>query len=176
MTEEPAERASLPGEGAVPPAIAAFLDAHGTDLVHNLGHDCWVAAQELCARLAEQGALPPGVTATGTFRVVLSMRATVELMALEHRFGRAVHDRVLATMTDYYGRTLLERGSFASWIAAAHESMRRTENPRAWMRIHAMNVLGTRDPEAETFHLALGYAWHAGASLVTVLEANVTGS
>ena len=154
-------------------SVRSFLDDHATALVHNLGHDCWRAADEICRSLEAAGALPPGVGVSDTFRVILSLRATLELMAVEHRFGAEAHDQVLAAMEAYYARTVLERGRFASWIAAAHETMRRSANPRDWMRIHAMELLGTREPEAATFHLALGYGYHAGTSLATAIAANV---
>lgn len=154
-------------------SVRAFLDDHATALVHNLGHDCWQAAEEICRALETAGALPAGVGATDAFRVILSLRATLELMAVEHRFGTEAHDQVLAAMEAYYERTVLERGRFTTWIAAAHETMRRSPNPREWMRIHAMALLGTRDPEAATFHMALGYGYHAGTSLATAIAANV---
>ena len=155
--------------------VRTFLDDHATALVHNLGHDCWTAAAEICRSLETAGALPAGVGVTDTFRVILSLRATLELMAVEHRFGAEAHDQVLAAMEAYYGRTVLERGRFTTWIAAAHETMRRTANPRDWMRLHAEALLGTREPEAATFHLALGYGYHAGTSLATAIAANVDG-
>lgn len=152
-------------------SVRAFLDDHATALVHNLGHDCWQAAEEICRALETAGALPAGVGATDAFRVILSLRATLELMAVEHRFGAAAHDVLLAAMTDYYDRTLLARGSFTTWIAAAHETMRRSENPRDWMRIHAEHTLDTEEPRDALFHTALGYGLRVGASIVNVVEA-----
>jgi hypothetical protein len=105
--------------------------------------------------------------------VLLSLRATLELMAVEHRFGEPAHDALLAAMDDYYSRMLLQRGRFTTWIAAAHETMRRSENPRDWLRIHAQNLLGTRDPEADVFHTALAYGLRVGDPIVAVIEANV---
>lgn len=145
---------------------------HGEALAHNLGHHTLTAAQEIHRSLSEAGALPAGVTVPGVMQVLLSLRATLELMAVEHRFGEGAHDALLAAMNDYYSRTVLERGRFTTWVAAAHETMRRSENPRAWLRIHAMNLLGTRDPEASVFHTALGYGLNVGDPIVAVIEAN----
>jgi len=153
----------------------AFVRAHGESLAHNLGHHCLRAAEEICRSLARDDALPPGVTANGVLQVLLSLRATLELMAVEHRFGTPTHDALLEAMDDYYSRTLLVRGRFTTWIAAAHETMRRSENPRDWLRIHAMNLLGTRDPEAAPFHTALAYGLRVGDPLVVVVVANQAG-
>ena len=152
----------------------AFVRAHGESLAHNLGHHCLTAAQEICAALARDGALPAGVTPTRVLQVILSLRATLELMAVEHRFGEPAHDALLAAMCAYYERTLLERGRFTTWIAAAHETMRRSENARDWPRIHAMNLLGTREPGDALFHTALVYGLHVGDPIVAVIEANTT--
>jgi hypothetical protein len=157
------------------PTPEEFIRSYGEALAHNLGHHCVTASRELCTSLARDGALPPGVTETGLLKVLLSLRATLELMAVEHRFGEPAHDALLAAMSAYYERTLLERGRFTSWIAAAHETMRRSENPRDWPRIHAENLLGTRDPEASIFHTALVYGLRAGDPIVAVVEANVAG-
>ncbi|CAA9350055.1 MAG: hypothetical protein AVDCRST_MAG11-3464 [uncultured Gemmatimonadaceae bacterium] len=154
------------------PAAEAFVRAHGEALAHNLGHHCLTAAQEICARLAPDGALPPGATPTTVLPVILSLRATLELMAVEHRFGEPAHDALLAAMSAYYERTLLARGRFVSWIAAAHETMRRSEDARDWPRIHAMNLLATREPEHAIFHTALVYGLRAGDPIVAVIEAN----
>jgi hypothetical protein len=152
---------------------AELLERHGEALAHNLGHDVYHAAEEICRSLAESGNLPEGVDARGAFQVIMSLRATLELMAVEHRFGEQAHDVLLRIMDAYYSRTLLAGGSFIAWIAAAHETMRRSERPREWMRIHAENVLGTREPEAALFHVALGYGYHVGASIATVIEENI---
>lgn len=154
-------------------AAEAFLREHGAALAHNLAADCWRAAQEICTALGAQGQLPAGVTPEGVLRVVLSMRATLELMAVDHRFGTPAHDALLEAMSAHYERALLASGRFTSWIAAAHETMRRSENPREWLRIHAMNALDTRDPEAETFHLALGYGLRVGPSIAEVVATNI---
>jgi hypothetical protein len=153
-------------------AAEAFLAGHGEALAHNLGHDCWRAAEDICRSMAEAGQLPAGVTPERTLQVILSLRATLELMAVEHRFGTPAHDRLLAAMDDYYSRTLLRSGRFTTWIAAAHETMRRSADPRQWMTIHAMQLLHTTEPAAATFHLALGYGLRAGASIATVVAAN----
>ena len=152
-----------------------FIRSYGEALAHNLGHHSVASARELCASLARDGALPAGVSETGVLKVLLSLRATLELMAVEHRFGEPAHDALLAAMSDYYERTLLERGRFTSWIAAAHETMRRSENPRDWLRIHAENLLGTREPEASVFHTALVYGLRVGDPIVAVIEANAAG-
>jgi hypothetical protein len=153
-------------------AAERFVAEHGAALAHNLGHDCLAAAQEICRSMEEAGALPAGVTVPRVLQVILSLRATLELMAVEHRFGTPAHDRLLAAMTGHYDRTLLARGSFTTWIAAAHETMRRSDDARQWLRIHAMNLLGTRDPEAQLFHTALGYGLRAGASIAEVVATN----
>jgi hypothetical protein len=153
-----------------------FLREHGEAVAHNLGHHVLVAAQELCASLARDGALPAGVTVPRLVQLLLSLRATLELMAVEHRFGEPAHDALLAAMSAYYERTLLERGRFTTWVAAAHETMRRSENAREWPRIHAMNLLGTREPEDTLFHTALVYGLHVGDPIVAVIEANTTAA
>lgn len=158
-----------------PTSAEAFLREHGAALAHNLAADCWRAAQEICAALGAQGQLPAGVAPEGVLQVVLSMRATLELMAVDHRYGTPAHDALLDAMSAHYERTLLARGRFTTWIGAAHETMRRSENPREWLRIHAMNALGTRDPEAETFHLALGYGLRVGPAIAEVVASNLAG-
>jgi hypothetical protein len=158
---------------AAPGAAEAFVHAYGEALAHNLGHHCFAAAGELCASLARDGALPAGVTPDRLMRVLLSLRATLELMAVERRFGEPAHDALLGAMEAYYGRTLLERGRFVTWIAAAHETMRRSENPRDWLRIHAMNLLRTREPEDGVFHTSLAYGMRVGDPIVAVIEANL---
>ncbi|HEU4699120.1 MAG TPA: hypothetical protein VFS40_08070 [Gemmatimonadales bacterium] len=116
------------------------------------------------------------MTINGVLQVVLSLRATLELMAVEHRFGTPAHDRLLAAMEAYYGRTLLAQGSFRTWIAAAHATMRRSDDARQWLRLHAEQLLGTREPGDAMFHLALGYGLRVGASIATVVAENVGGT
>jgi len=154
-------------------AAERFLAEHGEALAHNLGHDCWRAAEDICRSMADAGQLPEGVTPERTLQVILSLRATLELMTVEQRFGTPAHDRLLAAMDGHYSRTLLQRGSFLVWIAAAHETMRRSPDPRRWMTIHAMQLLRTTEPAAAAFHLALGYGLRAGASITTVVAANI---
>lgn len=166
----------FPHPGDIPlSTVEEFLREHGEALAHNLGHDCFTASREICASMAQADALPAGVTPDAVLPVVLSLRATLELMAVEHRYGTAAHDLLLAAMARHYERTLLARGRFTTWIAAAHETMRRSEDPRQWMRIHAMNLLGTREPEAALFHTALGYGLRVGPAIADVVEANVGG-
>jgi len=150
-----------------------FVAAHGAELAQGLARDCFRAATDLCASLADGGALPEQVTVEGLFQVLLSFRATLELMAVEHRFGTPAHDRVLAAMESEYGRTVVAKGSFLTWIAAAHETMRRSENPRDWLRIHAENLLATRQGEHDVFHAALGYGLRVGPPLVESIEAGL---
>jgi hypothetical protein len=159
-----------------PPAAdaVAFVRAHGEDLAHNLGHHCLVAAQQIVAAMRQSDALPAGVTEPRLMQVLLSMRATIELMAVERRHGEAAHDALLAAMTAYYERTLLAGGRFVTWIRAAHETMRRTPDARRWLTVHALQALGTRELEDARFHTALGYALHVGDAIVDVVEANVT--
>lgn len=154
----------------MPTSPVALLRAHGEAIVHNLGHDCLRAAREICEQLHAQDRLPAQATVNEVLQVILSLRATLELMAVEHRFGGEAHDALLDAMLAYYDRTLLRQGSFTTWIAAAHETMRRSENPRDWLRIHAEQLLGTRDPDDAVFHLALGYGLRAGPAIVDVIE------
>ena len=105
--------------------------------------------------------------------MVLSLRATLELMAVERRHGAAAHDALLAAMRAYYGRTLLARGDFVSGVRAAHETMRRSADPRAWPRLHAEALLGTREPEHALFHTALVYALRRGDAVADVIDLNL---
>jgi len=155
---------------ALATAAASFAAEHGDALAYDLAHYCWRAAEELHASLAATVALPQGVRVADLFRVFLSLRATLELMAVEHRFGTAAHDGLLAAMLARYDRTVLERGSFTAWIAAAHETMRRSADPRDWLRLHAMALLGTRSPEDDVFHSALAYGLRAGPAIASVME------
>lgn len=159
----------------MPTDPTAFLRAHGEAIVHNLGHDCLRASREICEQLHAQGALPDQATVNEVMQVILSMRATLELMAVEHRFGAEAHDALLDAMLAYYDRTLLRQGSFTTWIAAAHETMRRSENPRDWLRIHAEQLLGTHEPEDTIFHTALGYGLRVGPAVVDVVEQGSPG-
>lgn len=152
---------------------AAFVAEHGEALAHNLGVHVFRAARELCEALAPQGALPEGVTAERLFPVLLSLRATLELMAVEKRHGSAAHDALLAAMRAYYGRTVLQRGDFLASIRAAHETMRRSPDARAWPRLHAEALLGTREPEHAVFHVGLVYGLRAGDAVADVIEVNL---
>lgn len=160
-------------ERTVSPA-ATFVATHGDALAHNLGHHCFVAARDLVAALRDADQLPAGVTEDGVFRVLLSMRATLELMAVEQRFGTPVHDALLAAMTAHYERTLLAPGArFVTWIRAAHETIRREPDARRWLVRHAELTLGTREPEAAVLHAGLGYGLRTGDAVADVIEANV---
>ncbi|HZF66474.1 MAG TPA: hypothetical protein VEZ47_00345 [Gemmatirosa sp.] len=152
---------------------AEFIAQYGDSLAHNLGHHVLVASQELCAALAERGELPEGVTAERLLPVLLSLRATLELMAVDKRHGTAAHDALVAAMRDYYNRTLLARGDFLSGIRAAHETMRRSSDARDWPRLHAEALLGTREPEHALFHTALVYGLRRGDAIADVLDANL---
>lgn len=91
-------------------------------------------------------------------------------MAVEHRFGTPAHDVLLAALTRHFEATVAPPGRFHVWVAAAHETIRRAPDPRAWMAAHARAALGTVDSDHATFHTALAYAWHVGPSIVTVVE------
>jgi hypothetical protein len=116
-----------------------------------------VASQELCAALAERGELPEGVTAERLLPVLLSLRATLELMAVEKRHGTAAHDALLAAMRRYYGRTLLARGDFLSGHPRAPRDHAPLERRARLAALHAEALLGTREPEHALFHTALVY-------------------
>lgn len=158
---------------APPPSAAAFVAEYGEALAHNLGHHVFVAAEELCGALAPQGALPEGVTPERLLPVLLSLRATLELMAVDKRHGTAAHDALVAAMRAHYGRTLLARGDFLSSIRAAHETMRRSTDARDWPRLHAEALLGTREPEHALFHTALVYCLRRGDPIADVIDANL---
>jgi len=155
---------------------AHLIEQYGDALAHNLGHHVLTAAQELCGALAERGELPDGVTPERLLPALLSLRATLELMAVEKRHGTAAHDALLAAMRRYYGRTLLARGDFLTGIRAAHETMRRSSDARDWPRLHAEALLGTREPEHALFHTALVYGLRRGDAIADVLDVNLDAS
>jgi hypothetical protein len=159
---------------SAPLAPEAFVARYGDALAHNLAHHCHVAARDLVAALREAAQLPAGVEEDGVFRVLLSMRATLELMAVEQRFGTPAHDALLAAMAAQYERALLAPGArFVTWIRAAHETMRREPDARRWLARHAEATLGTREPEAGVLHAGLGYGLRTGDAIADVVAANV---
>ena len=58
-------------------------------------------------------------------------------------------------------------------LQAYKQATQRSENPRDWLRIHAMNLLRTREPEDGVFHTSLAYGMRVGDPIVAVIEANL---
>jgi hypothetical protein len=159
---------------AYPSSIEAeeFVSKHGEAMAQNIGYYCAAAGKRVTVLLEEQNALPPNVDLSGILQVLLSLRATIELNAVERRFGKAARDGLQSAMDKYFNAVGVCRGPFVTWVNAAEQTMAASTRPADWLRIHAVNLLDTRDPDDEVFHLLLGEGFAEGASLVDVIVEN----
>lgn len=147
-----------------------FVVEHAHELAKNLAHHCAVAAKEICDSLAE--AVPSGLDLDAVYWFLLTFRAPLELRGVAQRFGQEAEAALRGAMGHEYRRD--ERGGpmLQVWEAALTKTMGQSTDPREWPRIHAVHMLGTRDPEDEMFHLALAHGITYGQPIAAIVDLN----
>lgn len=144
----------------------------GHILAQNLAYHCIATVKDVIDALESHGVVPAGVDLTRASLVVLSIRAAVDLQAINAKYGKRAANLMLQALDKHYSATGLvtAAGGFTAWVAAARKTMAKHADPGDWVRAQCVALLDTRDPEDELFHLALVPGVTAGTPLSSAIE------
>lgn len=158
---------------ALPSRHEAFIDENAAKLVHNLAHYSAAGAKEVTDALGDH--VPLSLTTDTIFLFLFSLRATIEAQGVQRKFGDRAYRRILSAIDDLYRSAFAEghaqTGAFSqSLMRDVEVSISKSQDPREWVRIHAVRTLETQDPQHEMFHLCLTKVIANGEPIAAVVE------
>ncbi len=150
-----------------------FIEENAEKLVDHLIAYCVAGAKEVVDGRGEQ--VPSNLNVNAIFLFLFSLRGTIEAQGIEVKLGKRAHQFILAEIERQYQAAFPESYSLAgdfsqSMMPAAIATMSASPDPREWTRIHAVQILGTKDPDDELFHLCLGAVLSNGQPIAALVE------